>query len=339
MSKEKVRWGILSTGRIARRFAEAIKTMEDAELIAVGSRQMDKAQAFASEYGIPHAHSSYESLAADPDVDAIYVSTPHPMHKENSIACLNAGKAVLCEKPFTINAAEAGAVIDTARAKGVFLMEAMWTRFLPGLAKVRELITAGAIGQPRMLSADFGFRAAFDPTSRLFDPHLGGGSLLDVGVYCVSLASMVFGRPARVAGLATLGATGVDEQAAWVLGYENGELALLSSAVRTHTQHEAWINGTDGAIKLHAPWYAPTRLSLIEPGKGERVIDTPIEGNGFGYQAAEVGACIRAGKLESDTLPLEETRSIMRTLDQIRAQWGLKYPFENADTIRLTTDV
>lgn len=337
MNKDKIRWGILSTGRIAHRFAEAIKAMEDAELVAVGSRTMDKAQAFAAEYSIPHAHGSYEALASDPDVDAIYVSTPHPMHKENSVLCLNAGKAVLCEKPFTINAAEAGAVIDTARAKGVFLMEAMWMRFLPGLAKVRELIAAGAIGEPRMLSADFGFRARFDPTSRLFDPHLGGGGLLDVGVYCVSLASMLFGEPARVAGLATLGATGVDEQAAWVLAYEKGELALLSSAVRTSTPHEARINGTDGAIKLHAPWYAPTRLTLIGPDKRERDIDTPIEGNGFGYQAAEVAACMRAGKLESDILPLEETRSIMRTLDRIRAQWGMTYPFEDANTVSPTT--
>ncbi len=332
MSKDKIRWGILSTGRIARRFAEAIKATQDAELVAVGSRTMEKAQAFAAEYNIPHAHGAYESLVADPDVDAIYVSTPHPMHKANSILCLNAGKAVLCEKPFTINAAEAGTVIDAARAKGVFLMEAMWTRFLPGLAKVRELIAAGTIGEPRMVSADFGFRATFDPASRLFDPWLGGGGLLDVGVYCVSLASMIFGKPARVAGLATLGATGVDEQAAWVLGYEKGQLALLSSAVRTNTPHEAWINGTDGAIKLHAPWYAPTRLTLVTRGKGrqagEQTIETPIAGNGFGYQAAEVASCLRAGKLESAILPLDETLSIMQTLDQIRAEWGMTYPFE-----------
>lgn len=326
--KNKIRWGILSTGRIAHRFAEAIRESRDAELIAVGSRTMDKAQAFAAQHNVPHAHGSYESLANDPDVDAIYISTPHPMHKDNSILCLQAGKAVLCEKPFTVSAAEARAVIDVARAKGVFLMEAMWTRFLPGLAKVRELIAAGAIGEPRMISADFGFRAPFDPASRLFDPWLGGGSLLDVGVYCVSLASMIFGRPARVAGLATLGATGVDEQAAWVLGYQKGELAVLSSAVRTNTPHEAWINGTEGAIKLHAPWYAPTRLTLRRARQGEQIIDTPIEGNGFGYQAAEVAACLRAGRPESAILPLDETLSIMQTLDQIRAQWGMTYPFE-----------
>lgn len=326
--KSKIRWGILSTGRIARHFAEAIRESQDAELIAVGSRTIDKAQAFATQHGIPRAHGSYEALAGDPEVDAVYISTPHPMHKDNSILCLQAGKAVLCEKPFTVSAAEARAVIDVAHAKGVFLMEAMWTRFLPGLARVRELIAAGAIGEPRMISADFGFRAPFDPASRLFDPWLGGGSLLDVGVYCVSLASMIFGRPARVAGLATLGATGVDEQAAWVLGYQKGELAVLSSAVRTNTPHEAWINGTEGAIKLHAPWYAPTRLTLRRAGQAEHIIDTPIEGNGFGYQAAEVAACLRAGRLESAILPLDETLSIMQTLDQIRARWGMTYPFE-----------
>jgi len=178
MHTGNIRWGILSTGRISHRFAEAIAFLPDAEVIAVGSRAMDTARRFADEYRIPRAYASYEALAADPDVDAVYVSTPHPMHKECSLLCLSAGKAVLCEKPFTLNAAEAETVVLAARAKGVFLMEAMWTRFLPSIAKVRELIAGGAIGEPRMVMADFGFRAGFDPHSRIFDPHLGGGGLL-----------------------------------------------------------------------------------------------------------------------------------------------------------------
>ena len=328
---DKIRWGILSTGRIAHRFAEAVKGMQDAELVAVGSRSIEKARQFAAEYSIPHAHATYENLANDADLDAIYVSTPHPMHKDSSILCLNAGKAVLCEKPFTLNAAEAEAVIQTARAKNVFLMEAMWTRFLPGLVKVRELIASDAIGEPRMVTADFGFRANFDPKSRLFDPHLGGGGLLDVGVYCVSFASMVFGRPEQVTSLAQLGQTGVDEQAAWVLGYGGGQLALMSSAVRTTTQHEAWISGTTGMIKLHTPWYAPTKLSLLIPGQAEQVIDLAFEGNGFNYQAAEVGKCLRIGKKESSILPLDETLQVMNTLDRIRSPWGLTYPSERKE--------
>ncbi|MCS7060534.1 MAG: Gfo/Idh/MocA family oxidoreductase [Anaerolineae bacterium] len=328
MKTTKIRWGILSTGRIAGHFAQAVSSMPDSQLIAVGSRSLETGRAFAEEFGVPHVHSSYESLAADPDVDAIYVATPHPMHKDNSILCLSAGKAVLCEKPFTLNAREADAVIELARLKKLFLMEAMWTRFLPGMAKVRELIAGGVIGEPRMVMADFGFRANLDPRSRLFDPQLGGGSLLDVGVYCVSLASMIFGKPSRIAGLAALGTTGVDEQAGWVLGYDNGRLAVLSSAVRTHTQHEAWIHGTTGSIKIHAPWYAPKRISVLSHSKEEQVIDTPFDGNGFPHQITEANECIRAGRLESEILPLQETRDIMETLDGIRSQWGMTYPSE-----------
>ena len=328
MHTGNIRWGILSTGRISHRFAEAIAFLPDAEVIAVGSRAMDTARRFADQYRIPRAYASYEALAADPDVDAVYVSTPHPMHKECSLLCLSAGKAVLCEKPFTLNAAEAETVVLAARAKGVFLMEAMWTRFLPSIAKVRELIAGGAIGEPRMVMADFGFRAGFDPHSRIFDPHLGGGGLLDVGVYCASLASMIFGAPTHVSGFAHLGETGVDEQAGVTLGYPGGQIALIASAVRTSTQHEAWIHGTDGSIKIHRLWYHAAKLSLLAPGKDEQVIDAPPEGNGFNYQAAEVGACLRAGKLESTIMPLDESISIMRTMDQLRAQWGLRYPTE-----------
>jgi predicted dehydrogenase len=327
---DKIRWGILGAGRIAHRFAEAVASLPDAELAAVGSRAADTAGRFASQHHIPRAHASYEALAADPAVDAVYVATPHPMHMGNSLLCLNAGKAVLCEKPFAVNAAQAQAMADAARAGKVFLMEAMWTRFLPGIARVRALIAEGAIGEPRMLMADFGFRAGLDPKGRLFDPALGGGGLLDVGVYCMSLASMIFGSPNRVTGLAELGSTGVDEQASMALGYPSGQLALLATAVRTNTQHEAWIHGTEGAIKIHRPWYAPTALTLVRPGRADEAIAAPFEGNGFNYEAAEVGACLRAGRLESATMPLDESIAILRAMDSLRAQWGLRYPMEAA---------
>ncbi|HET6428984.1 MAG TPA: Gfo/Idh/MocA family oxidoreductase [Phycisphaerae bacterium] len=324
---KKIRWGILGPGKIARKFAEGLKSAKDAELAAVGSRSKDRAEEFGVEFGAARCHGSYEALADDPGVDAVYVATPHPMHKGHSLLCLNAGKAVLCEKPFAINAAEAQEVIAAARAAGVFCMEAMWTRFLPYIVKLRKLLADGAIGEVRMLAADFGFRAGFDPSSRLLDPNLGGGGLLDVGVYPVSLSSMILGEPAEVAALADLGATGVDEQAAYVLKHPGGRLAVLYSAVRTKTPMEAVILGTDGDIRLHSPWWCGQTLTVTAGGKPE-TIDLPREGNGYNYEAEEVGRCLRAGRTESDVMPLAETLSVMRTLDAIRAAFGLKYPME-----------
>jgi predicted dehydrogenase len=219
-------------------------------------------------------------------------------------------------------------MIGLAREKGLLLMEAMWSRFFPAMARVRDLLAAGAVGQVWLLTADFGFRARFDPSSRLFDPALGGGALLDVGVYAVSLACMVFGSPSRVAGLAHLGPTGVDEQAGIILGYEGGQLAVLATAIRTATPQEAMLMGSDGHIRIHPRWWMPTRLTLSVSGREDEVFELPFTGNGYNYEAAEVMACLRAGKLESEVMPLDETLSIMRAMDQLRAQWGLKYPME-----------
>ncbi len=326
----KIRWGILGAGRIANEFVTGLSVLPDAELVAVGSRTQANADAFGDKYHISHRHASYEALANDPDVDAIYVATPHPMHKDNILLCLQHGKAVICEKPFTINAAEATEVVNYAREHKLYLLEAMWTRFLPVMVKVRELLAQGLIGEVRMVSADFGFRAGFNPAGRLFAPELGGGALLDVGIYVTSFASMVLGpkAPVRVASLAQLGETGVDEQSAYVLEYERGTLAVLSTAVRTATANEASILGTDGRIKVHSPFYRSTRITLNVYGKEEQVIDVPFEGNGFNYEAAEVMRGLRDGKTESDTLTLDETVAIMQTLDRVREPWGLKYPSE-----------
>lgn len=323
-----IRWGILGTGRIARTFAEGLAVLPEAELVAVGSRSQTAADAFGDVFHVPHRHASYEGLAADPDVDVVYVATPHSLHRDNSLLCLEAGKAVLCEKPFAINAAQAEEVIALARKKRLFLMEAMWTRFLPVLVRVRELLAEDAIGKVRLLNADFGFSATFDPRGRLFNPHLGGGALLDVGVYLVSLASMVFGPPAHVASMAHLGATGVDEQAAMILGYERGQLAVLSTAIRTATPQEATLVGTEGWMRIHSQWWHPTTLTVTVKGREDQAIRLPFEGNGYHYEAAEVMRCLRAGKLESEVMPLDETLAIVKTMDKIRAQWGLKYPME-----------
>jgi dihydrodiol dehydrogenase / D-xylose 1-dehydrogenase (NADP) len=325
---EVIRWGILGTGNIAHKFATGLQSASGAQLVAVGSRTQASADKFGAEFNIPRRHTSYEALAHDPEVDAIYISTPHPFHVENTKLCLENGKAVLCEKPFTINTRQADEVIALARQKRLFLMEAMWTRFLPALIRTRELIAEGAIGEVRMVTADFGFRTNFNPQGRLFDPKLGGGALLDVGIYPISLAFMLFGAPTEVTSQADLGETGVDEQSAYLFRYDKGQIALLSSATRTETPQEALILGTEGSIKLHSPWWNATQLTLKRSGQAGEVIAPPRVGNGYNYEAEEVGRCLKAGKLESETIPLDETRTIIATMDAIRAQWNLKYPNE-----------
>lgn len=322
-----IRWGILGTGNIAKQFARGLAVLPDADLIAVGSRSQSSAAEFAREFTVPHRHDSYEALANNPDVDVVYVATPHTLHYANSMLCLQAGKAVLCEKPFTINAHEAAALIEVARQAHLFLMEAMWTRFLPALVRVRELIAAGTIGDVHLVQADFGVRATFDPTSRLFDPHLGGGALMDLGVYPVSLASMLFGPPTRISSLAQLGATGVDEHAAIVFEHAGGQLALLATSLRTASPHEAWIMGTKGMIRINSPWWHATSLTLRAADQ-ETQIDLSFEGNGYQYEALEVMECLRAGRRESAVMPLNESLQIMQTLDALRKEWGVQYPME-----------
>ena len=325
---EPIRWGILGTGNIAHQFARGLADTPDATLVAVGSRSIDTANTFADEFDIERRHPTYEELADDDGVDAVYVSTPHPFHRDNSILLLEHGKAVICEKPFTINAGDAKAVIDVARQRDVFLMEAMWTRYLPAVVRARELIAEGAIGDVRLVQADFGFRAGINPEGRLFNLALGGGALLDVGIYVISMASMILGpRPSRVASTTQIGETGVDEQSAFLLQYPGGELAVLSCAVRTGTAVEARVFGTEGSILLHGPFFKCGALTVKRGGEEEH-IDLPLEGNGYNYEAAEVGRCLRAGLKESDVMPLDETLVLMELMDSIRAQWGLSYPME-----------
>ncbi len=325
---DTIRWGILGTGLIATKFATGLRVLPDAELSAVGSRAQATADAFGDKFDVPRRHTSYQALVEDPEVDVVYVGTPHSLHRDHSVLALQAGKAVLCEKPFAINAAEAKQVIAVARQEGHFLMEAMWTRFLPAMQRVRQILVDGVIGDVRMATADFGFRTPFDPQHRLFDPHRGGGALLDVGVYMVSLASMVFGPPSRATGMAHLSETGVDEQSAAILGYDGGQLFLLHTAVRTETPQEAILMGTSGWLRIHSPWWCPDTLTLSIPGQEAEEIRLPHEGNGYNYEATEVMNCLRAGELESAVVPLDESLEVMKTMDQIRAQWGLRYPME-----------
>lgn len=326
--REKIRWGIFGTGRIAGKFAEGLAVLPDAELAAVGSRTQAAADDFASRFNVPRRHASYAALAADDAVDALYVATPHSLHVENTLMGLEAGKPVLCEKPFTINAREAEKVIKLARAKKLLLMEAMWTRFLPPMVRLREMLAAGAIGDVRLLTADFGFRREITK-GRLFDPALGGGALLDVGIYPVSLASMLFGAPTQITGLADVGATSVDEQSAALLGHAGGKLAVLNCAVRLNTAQTACICGTLGRIQLHVGWWRGAAMTLFLDAGGEEFLEFPFTGNGYQFEAEEFMECLHAGRTESAVMPLDETLTIMRTLDTLRHQWGLKYPMEN----------
>jgi len=327
MSKP-VRWGILGTGRIAREFASALGRLADAALLAVGSRSSETARRFAGEFGIPRTHGSYADLANDPDVEVVYIATPHSCHAENAMLALSAGKSVLCEKPFAINAAQAAEVVRFARDRRLFLMEAMWTRYFPLMDHLRELLKSGTLGEVRQLTADFGFRAGYDEEARLFGPQYGGGALLDVGVYPVSLASMLFGPPTRIVSTANLGPSGVDEEAAMILTHGRGEVALLHAAIRLETAQEAIVSGTLGRIRIHRPWWRPTSMTVSREGHSEEHLEFPLSGNGYEYEASEVMNCLHAGKCESLLMPLDETLSIMGTLDALRLQWGLKYPME-----------
>lgn len=322
-----IRWGIVGTGAIADAFAHALTLIEDAEIVAVGSRSQASADAFGDKFNIPNRYGSYQGVADDPAVDIAYISTIHPLHHPNSLMCLNAGKAVLCEKPFTMNAGELSDLIDLARLKKLFLMEAMWTRYLPAIVKLREVLAAGTIGEPLMLQADFGFQPAHDPKSRLFNPELGGGALLDIGIYPVSFAYMVLGPPDYVSSQAVIGGTGVDEQAGIVFRYHDGQVAVLAMSLRVTLPCQAIITGTKGRILVHPRFWESQKITVLVDGK-ETTYDLPFAGSGYRYQAEEAMRCLRAGQLESSTMPLAESLRIMQTLDSLRAAWGLRYPGE-----------
>ncbi len=323
-----VRWGILGPGRIAGKFAAGLREAAGAELAAVGSRSRERAEAFAAAHGAPAAWGSYEELAADDSVEAVYVATPHAFHAEHAVLCLEHGKHVLCEKPLALNAAQAERMVAAARRADRLLMEGMWTRFLPAVVRARALLAAGAVGEPRLLQADFGFRAAFDPRGRLFAPELGGGALLDLGVYPVSLAVMLWGEPVRIAAAANLGPTGVDEEGAILLQHRGGQLALLACALRLDTQREAVIQGTAGRIRLHHPWWAASRLTVTGADGRQETSDLPARGGGFAHEAEAFMDLVRAGCRDAPRIPLAESLAVMRTLDAVRDQWGLVYPGE-----------
>jgi predicted dehydrogenase len=323
-----LRWGILGPGGIAQAFASDL-VLHNFTVQAVGSRRTDAAAAFAEKFGIPNVHGSYEDLVADPEVDAIYIATPHPFHAEQALLALNAGKHVLVEKPFTLTQPEAEAVVARARELGLVVLEAMWTRFLPHMARIREILASGALGEVRSLLADHTQDLPDDPTHRINDLALGGGALLDLGIYPVSFASALFGTPQTVQATATFKDTGADASVATLFGYSDGRIATTLSASDTRGPNRASILGTRGRIDIDAVWYTPTSFTVYdEAGEVAETYESTVTGRGMQFQAAELERLVAEGELESTLLPLDETVSIMGTVDEVRRQVGLGYPGE-----------
>ncbi|MBF0815121.1 Gfo/Idh/MocA family oxidoreductase [Microbacterium paludicola] len=324
-----LRWGILATGGIAHAFASDLRTA-GLDLVAVGSRSQASADAFAAEFAIPRAHGSYEDLAADPDVDIIYVSTPHPMHAENARLALEAGKHALVEKSFTVNRVEAQGLRDLAADKGLLVMEAMWTRYLPHMVRVREIIDAGTLGEIRTVFADHTQKITDDPSHRLNALPLGGGALLDLGIYPISFVWDILGAPTTVQAAARLGDTGADAEVATLMTHASGALSTTVSSSRGSGPNTAHIVGTEARIDIDRVWYSPTSFTVTAPdGSILERYASHVEGRGMQYQALAAERFVAEGTLEGRELPIDESVAIMGTLDDIRRQIGVSYPSEN----------
>ncbi|MEV1065151.1 Gfo/Idh/MocA family oxidoreductase [Streptomyces sp. NPDC050263] len=315
----KYRWGVVGPGAIAAGFAEAMRLADGGEIVAVASRSRERAEAFGDRFGIPGRYGDHAALAADPDVDVVYVATPQSEHEAHTLACLRAGKHVLCEKPFALNTAQARRMAAEAQARGLFLMEAIWSRFLPAYRSLTEIIAAGRIGEPLQVKADFGFHMPADPEHRLFRPDLGGGALLDLGIYPVQLCHMVLGTPEHVIADGVIGGTGVDEQVAAVLRHPGDRLGVVTTGLRANTECTARISGAAGWIDLPAFMHCPQALTVTTPA-GTEHIDASHEGNGMQFEIDEVHRCLAEGLTESPVMPLADTIAIAETLDAIGAR-------------------
>jgi predicted dehydrogenase len=321
-----VRWGILGTGRIARAFATALMETPDAVLAAVGSRSVDSATAFGSDFGSPTAYGSYQALCDAPDVDIIYIGTPHPMHAENALMALDGGKAVLCEKPFTMNLHEAEQVVALAREKNLFLMEAMWTRFMPALAEVKRIIASGEIGTVHQVHADFGFSATLDPEHRVNKRELGGGALLDLGIYPLSISCALLGPVRAVQAQAALSDGGIDLTTGFSMKHASGALSICSCSLRSRSPCELTVSGSLGHVRMDAMFHLAKSVTVKLADGSTRTTPTPFLGNGYVHEAIEAGRCLREGLIESPHMMHDDTLSLMRLLDTIRNQIGVHYP-------------
>jgi predicted dehydrogenase len=324
------RWGIIGTGKIAKEFAAALHDTPGAVLAGVASRSSASAEAFAQEHGVAQAYGSYQALVDSPDIDLVYIATPHTEHAANALMALDAGKGVLCEKPFTMNHAEAGQVVEKARAKNLFLMEAMWSRFMPALAEVQRIIASGEIGRVNQVTADFGFTAAFDPAHRLFNRELGGGALLDLGIYPLSIAAALLGPVTSVTAQAEIGATGVDLTTGFILRHEGGGVSACACSLTAHTPVELTVSGPGGFIRMNSRFHHPESITVTRADGVARTIATPFLGNGYVHEVIEAQRCWQAGMMESPGMTHADTLALMKVLDTIRAQIGLAYAADTA---------
>jgi predicted dehydrogenase len=322
---EPLRWGIAATGGIAASMCEALATLPDARLTAVGSRSQESADVFATRFSIPHAHGSYQALFDDPDVDIVYVASPHSQHHDMTIAALEAGKHVLCEKAFALNAAQARDMVDAARRHDRFLMEAMWTWFIPAVVELRQRVLDGEIGELKVVEADFGI-AVFDPDGRHRRIDLAGGAMLDVGIYPVTFARFLAGDPVEAKVLGTLGESGVDATVGGVVSYSSGALGVFHTSLDMLTSLGASVYGTLGRIDVDPPFWFPSGFTVRI--NGEQPVHVEFENHGLAHEAQHAMDRIRAGHRESDVITLATSVSTMELLDDIRAQLGVVYPQE-----------
>ena len=321
-------WGILGPGGIARAFAKDLTLLEGHTIGAVGSRSLANAQSFADEFG-GTAYGSYEELVNDSTIDAIYVATPHPAHHDNVILALNAGKPVLCEKPFAVNAQEAQAMVDAASRNNVALMEAMWARFLPHYAKVREIVASGVLGPILSIHADHGQRLADQNIPRLVEPNLAGGALLDLGIYPISFAHMILGNPLSIKSTAVMTDKGVDAQTSMIFTYDNGAQSILTTTMIEQTPCRAVVAGLNGWLEIDRTFYNPASMRVVLNDGSITQYPSEYTGHGLREQAEIFKLLVQSGKFESEILSWQDTVDIMKTMDTVREQIGLKYPFES----------
>lgn len=329
MNGSKIRWGILGCGRIARKFAADLRLVADAELTAIASRNKETLELFAKDFPCKHLHNSYESLVTNNEVDVIYIATPHSHHYEHTMLCLNHNKAVLCEKAFAINSRQAAEMIKTAKEKKIFLMEALWTKFLPHYKKLQELLQQKILGDIKSVLANFGFKTSDKSPQRLFDPLLGGGTLLDIGIYNVFITMSVLGKPDSIEASMVPSLTGVDEQLAVLFKYNNGAMAQLFSSFVTNLPIQAEINGTEGFITLTTRFYEPSATILLSkkiPYEREVIAVDKEAGFGYHYEARHVNECLKKGLIESPIMTHVDTLLLMEILDAIRNKARIEYP-------------
>jgi predicted dehydrogenase len=322
---KKYNWGIIGAGWIASKFAEDIKLLPQADLRAVASRSAERAKQFAEEYDIPVAYGAWEEMAADDDIDIVYVATHHPFHHENTLACLKKGKAVLCEKPFTMNLRELKELVDTARSNKVFLMEGIWTRFLPSTRRVLEIMESGELGKLCSVYADFGFQLEYDPGHRLFDPAKGGGALLDIGIYPVFISVLTAGKPLNIKAKARFADSGVDHSCSMIFEQEEEVVSSLNYTLLSDSPVEANLLFEKGWIRMESWWLTPGPVTVYRHEQEPERIEFPEPGVGLHHESAEVMECLDKGLTESPTLPLDFSLELMETLDAIRNICGIRY--------------